>query len=259
MTPENYQALTQTLQQNLALRDDVLGLIALGSMAETDHHPDQWSDHDFFVITPSNHQQAYRDSTDWLPYPEKLVLHFQENNHGCKAIYEDGHILEYAIFDIEELNIARINSYCVLIDKANIAEIMPTLQHPVTRENDPQRIFDSMISNILVGAMRTARGEILSGNAFIKQFALRAFLILCWELLADNSHFQDSLDPYRRFEFQFPDIAQQVNSVLLEPNIEAGLALLDLCQSHLAPYLLENRQEAIEAIRDYVLAQASQS
>ena len=255
MTPENYQALTQTLQQTLDAHEDVLGFIALGSMAETDHQPDEWSDHDFFVITQINHQQAYRDSTDWLPYPEKLVLHFQETDHGCKAIYDDGHILEYAIFDKDELTVARINSYHILIDKANIAEIMPTLQHPVTQENNAQRVFDSMISNILVGAMRTARGEILSGSAFIKQFALRAFLVLCWQLLADDSHYQDSLDPYRRFEFQFPELAQQLNSALLQPNIDAGLALLDLCQSHLALHLSENRQEAIEAIRQYLKKQ----
>lgn len=255
MTPENYHTLTQTLQQNLDTRDDVLGFIALGSMAETDHQPDQWSDHDFFVITTANHQQVYRDSTDWLPHPEKLVLHFQETNHGCKAIYEDGHILEYAIFDMGELNIARINSYRILIDKANITEIMPTLQHSITQENDPQRIFDSMISNILVGSMRTARGEILSGNAFIKQFALRAFLVLCWELLADASHYQDSLDPYRRFEFQFPEIAAQINSAMQESNSSAGLLLLELCQSELAPLLPDNRVQAIKTIRDYLLSQ----
>lgn len=252
MTPENYQALTHVLQKNLEAREDVIGFVALGSMAETDHYPDQWSDHDFFVITLSNHQQAYRDSTDWLPYPDKLVLHFQETEHGCKAIYEDGHILEYAIFDEEELEVARINSYRVLIDKANITDIMSSLQHPITQENHPQRIFDSMISNILVGSMRTARGEILSGNAFIKQFALRAFLVLCWELLADNSPHQDSLDPYRRFERQFPEITIDLNWALQTDNLEAGLTLLELSEDKLAPKLSQDRREAINTIRAYI-------
>lgn len=250
---EQYHALTAKLQQNLESRAEVIGLIALGSMAGTERQPDEHSDHDFFVITEVGQQQAYRESIDWLPYPEKLVLHFQETEHGCKAIYADGHILEYAIFDKVELHVARINSYRVLFDKANIADIMPSLQHVDTSIN-VKRVFDTMLSNILVGAMRDARGETLSAHTFIKQHALSGFIRLCWHQLAPDSPHADNLDPFRRFEQQFPILADDLHKITLLPNHQAALSLLHFSENVLSSTISENRSQAIQTIRNYILS-----
>lgn len=252
MKLEDYHALTSQLEKTLNSRSDVLGLIALGSMAGTERQPDEQSDHDFFVITDSGRQQHYRDTKDWLPYPERLVLHFQETNHGCKAIYDDGHILEYAIFDLEELNVARINSYRILIDKANLIDIMPSLQVTVSSAFDAQRTFDTMISNILVGAMRAKRGETLSAHAFIKHHALYAFMTICWHQLSTDSPHQDSLDPFRRFEQQFPEIGQKLTSIMEASVQEAALALLQLSETHLSSRVENNRAEALKTIQSYI-------
>ncbi len=252
MKLEDYQVLTDTLKQELTSRSDVIGFIALGSMAGTERQPDEQSDHDFFVITASGNQQQYRDSTDWLPYPERLVLHFQETNHGCKAIYDDGHILEYAIFDLEELHVARINSYRILIDKANLADIMPSLGVEIPSTFDAQRSFDTMISNILVGSMRAKRGEILSAHAFIKHHALYAFMSICWHQLSADSASRDSLDPFRRFEQGFPEIGQQLNTAMEQAIQGAALELLQLSESLLTPTLQHRREDAIRVIRTYI-------
>ncbi|MCI0417100.1 hypothetical protein L0222_30385 [bacterium] len=45
------------MKQQLTAEESVLGLVALGSMAAQDYVPDQWSDHDFFVIVRSGHQE----------------------------------------------------------------------------------------------------------------------------------------------------------------------------------------------------------
>jgi len=253
MKLEQYHTLTQQLQQNLESRADVIGLIALGSMAGTTRQPDEYSDHDFFVITETGKQQNYRNSNGWLPYPERLVLHFQETDHGCKAIYDNGHILEYAIFDLDELRQVHINSYNVLFDKANITDLMPSLQQ-VEDNLSVERVFDSMLSNILVGAMRNARGETLSAHAFIKQYALRAFMLLCWHQLAPDSPHADNLDPFRRFEREFPELSDDLMKITLLPNHQAALALLQFCESVLAPTLADNRSRSIKVIRDYILS-----
>jgi len=254
MKLEHYQALTALLKQELDSRRDVIGLIALGSMAATDRQPDEQSDHDFFVITEADKQQEYRDNTDWLPYPQRLVLHFQETDHGCKAIYDDGHILEYAIFDLEELHVARINSYRILIDKANLTDIMPSLQIETSSAFDAQRNFDTMISNILVGSMRAKRGEILSAHAFIMHHALYTFMSLCWHQLNADSPYQDSLDSFRRFEQAFPEIGSQLKTMMEQPIKQAALELLQLSEALLSSTLQYRREEAIRVIQDYIKA-----
>ena len=56
MTPEQYDAFTDMIVRNLVADEQVLGLVAAGSMAKMDHQPDEWSDHD-------SYQQ--------LPYPDR--------------------------------------------------------------------------------------------------------------------------------------------------------------------------------------------
>lgn len=252
MKLEHYQALTSQLEKILNSRADVLGLIALGSMAGTERQPDEQSDHDFFVITESDKQQHYRDTIDWLPYSERVVLHFQETDHGCKAIYDDGHILEYAIFDLDELQVARINSYRIIFDKATLIDIMPSIQVTISSTFDAQRTFDAMISNILVGAMRAKRGESMSAHAFIKHHALYSFMTLCWHQLSDNSRHQDSLDSFRRFEQQFSEIGAQLQAIMKQSLLESAINLLKLSETHLSATLPDSRTSAIQVIRDYI-------
>jgi len=47
----------------------VLGLIAAGSMAEDGHAPDDYSDHDFWLVTQPDAVEQYRDDQSWLPEP----------------------------------------------------------------------------------------------------------------------------------------------------------------------------------------------
>lgn len=247
MKLEHYHALTERLQNNLEARADVIALMALGSMAATERQPDAYSDHDFFVITTSGAQQSYRDATDWLPYPEKLVLHFQETDHGCKAIYEDGHLLEYAIFDLEELRVARINSYRVLFTTINLDDILASVKI-VPQALTTQKAYDTILSNILVGAWRAKRGEILSANIFIKQYALTTFVQLCWQQIAPDSPHHDSLDPMRRFEHQFPQLAKDLNKTIQLPVAQSAQSLLRLCNLFLVPTMPDPRTKAIAVI-----------
>ncbi len=67
MQLDDYRAYCTALTQSLANDPRVLGLIALGSMAEQDYLPDQRSDHDFFVVTVAGQQEALRTDLSWLP------------------------------------------------------------------------------------------------------------------------------------------------------------------------------------------------
>ncbi|MEM9953502.1 MAG: hypothetical protein AAF846_17980 [Chloroflexota bacterium] len=248
MNVTHYHALTERLKEALYARDDVIALMALGSMAGIDRQPDEYSDHDFFVITQANRQQHYRDTTDWLPYPEQIILHFQETAHGCKAIYNDAHLLEYAIFDREELKVARINSYAVLFSKVDLSDDLKPIRHTELPTIDVQRTYDAMLSNILVGSMRAKRGEKLSATTFIKQYALTSFITLCWQQLAPDSPHRDTLDPMRRFEQQFPQLATDIEKTAQLPVLESAKSLLRLVELFLSDTVPDSRAEAIDII-----------
>ena len=81
-----YEAFTAELVGNLGDRSDVLGLVAVGSMADG---PDVWSDHDFLVIADPGAAEALRTHLTWLPAHERIVLSFRETAHGVKAVYDD--------------------------------------------------------------------------------------------------------------------------------------------------------------------------
>lgn len=58
-----------------------------------------------------------RSTSSWLPHAERIALWFPETPHRCKAVYDDGHLVEYAVFTPDELQVARVNDYRVLLDR----------------------------------------------------------------------------------------------------------------------------------------------
>ena len=124
MDPQAYDAFTAALREALARRPDVLGLVALGSMAGRDYQPDEFSDHDFFVVVEPASAEPMRQDLSWLPRADAVLLSFRETAHGLKVIYDDGHLLELAVFTPQELALARVNRYRVLLDRADVTTRM---------------------------------------------------------------------------------------------------------------------------------------
>jgi hypothetical protein len=214
MTPEHYHRFTEQLQQRLSAEEHVLGLVALGSMAAQDYLPDEWSDHDFFVIVRSGYQEFYRTTFNWLPAPEEIIFSFRETAHGVKVLYRDGHLLEFAVFDLDELHLARINRYRILFDRNNLELHLQQIRKQTTEQvtqPDAAWLFGQFLTNLLVGVSRHRRGEQLSGHFFVKQSALKHLLLLC-SVYMDSSKKQllDDLDPMRRFEFVYPEEGEEL-------------------------------------------------
>jgi hypothetical protein len=57
---QTYLDFQNSLIQNLCEHPDVLGLVFLGSSADTTR-ADEWSDHDFFVVTHSGKQAFFAE------------------------------------------------------------------------------------------------------------------------------------------------------------------------------------------------------
>jgi hypothetical protein len=186
----NYRAFTHQLVTTLTSDPRILGLVALGSMAEHGRTPDRWSDHDFFVI--SHDAEALRTSTEWLPDRDRIALWFRETPHGCKAIYDDAHLVEYAVFTPDELHLARVNDYRVLLDRERIEERMAEIASVRDPKPDRQWLHGMFLSHVLVAAGRARRGELPSARWMLAH-AMR-FLV---QLLGGGP---DDLDPLRRFD-----------------------------------------------------------
>ncbi len=254
MNLADYNRFTEELRLKLAGDDRVLALIALGSMAQQDYQPDEWSDHDFFVITIQGVQEDMRRDLSWLPHAAEIIFHFRETEHGLKVLYRGGHLLEFAVFNEDELQLARLNRYRVLLDKAGLAPkleelALATQEFVAHSRTEPDKRFAEFLMNIFVGVGRRARGERLSGRRFIKTHALTHLLHLLAEFIpAESAHLLDNLDPFRRFEQVHPALGAEINQILAQDTLLAAERLLAVAVRELRPFLPDLPDEAITEV-----------
>jgi hypothetical protein len=93
-----------------------------------------------------------------------VVLAFRETAHGWKVIYDDGHLVEFAVFTRDELRLASINDHRLLFDRGDVAKridevVGATERATRTRRDDDRLSFGMLVSGLLVGLARHRRGE----------------------------------------------------------------------------------------------------
>lgn len=241
MDPAAYDRFTAALGARLAADPDVVGLVALGSMSGEPPAPDEWSDHDFFVVTRPGAQERFRTDPGWLPDPERIVLWHRETAHGAKAIWDDGHLAELAVFDPDELALARVNRHRVLLDRGDVAARVAAVRGATEARRaaeapDPRWLGGQLLGELLVGATRAARGERTSGHFRVRTQGLLHLLQLVHRLVPPApGALPDGLDVSRRVEEAWPALAAELDRALLLPVSEAAEALLDAAERALGP------------------------
>jgi hypothetical protein len=209
---------------------DVLGLVLVGSTAET-FRADEWSDHDFFLIVKPGRGESFRKDLSWLPDFNEIAFSVRETDHGLKVVYNSGQILEFAVFEDPELELASINSWAVPVDRSNIEERVKAIQ----KRTNP-RIFSVeeewafLLSTILIAIGRARRGELLIAGQGIRTRAMSHALGLlraAKKPIAGTDHYEDNLDRFRRVEVQYPEEAKLLNSISEMPVEDGAKALLD--------------------------------
>jgi hypothetical protein len=250
MDPEAYERFTRDLQNRLEADPRVLGLVALGSMARLDYLPDRWSDHDFFVVVAPGAQDSFRTDLGWLPRNDEIAFSFRDTAHGVKVVFRDGHLIEFAVFDPDELELARVNRYRVLLDREKINDRVAGVAEATARlaaAPSDEWLIGQFLTNLLVGAGRHRRGERLSGRQLVTKSALPHLVaLLAKHTGSPETAKLDSLDPPRRFEAVFPALGRRVDAALGMETPAAALALLDLAVEALPGRIPET---AVAAIR----------
>lgn len=230
-TLEKFVDYSNRLRDSLAAREDVLGLVLVGSTADLGR-VDEWSDHDFYVITKDGHAEALRQDLSWLPDHDDIIWRPRETDHGLKVVYRDASVLEFAVFDDKELDAAGANAYNVTLDRTNIAERMVAIAErskPKAYNFDPE--FEIFLSQLLIGVGRARRGETLIAGQFVRSYCLNRALgfIRAWVAPKPGTEpKEDNLDRFRRFEQQYPELGARVEGILQQPVEKAAKELVEL-------------------------------
>lgn len=254
MTPDEYGSFTEALRRSLEADPRVLGLVAVGSMAERETRPDAWSDHDFLVVVSPGAQEALRSDLSWLPDRERVAYWFRETAHGVKLVYEHGHMIEFAVFDPDELYLGRFNRYRVLLDRADLArrmeEIVGATREALGAEAPGDAyLIGQLLTNVLVAYGRWIRGERLSARAFLGQAVTHLVRLLVRHVPASSPELLDNLDPLRRFELGYAVLGAALNEVLDRPLPAAASGLLELARQELAGRMPAFPDAALAAVR----------
>ncbi|MFM6962769.1 MAG: hypothetical protein ACKOWJ_00660 [Micrococcales bacterium] len=221
MKIEEFLEFETRLTDNLTQLADVIGLVFVGSAA-AHFRLDEWSDHDFFVVTVEGAGEALRQDLSWLPDADQIALSPRETDHGLKVVYKSGHVLEFAVFNDSELELAGANDYLVTVDKsgtihARMAAI--AAKSAVASEKARLEIFDSkaqyelFLCQLLIGVGRARRGELAIAGEHVRSWAVGTLIHLVrhWRVVAEGTEkLTDNLAPLRRFEVQFPVFGAQI-------------------------------------------------
>jgi len=250
---DRFLAYSERLAANAEADPDVIGLVMVGSAAET-FRADEWSDHDFFWVVKPGLGEKYRNDLSWIPDIESAVLHPRETAHGLKVVFDDGRVLEFAVFEDAELELAGLNAYAVAVDKQDIlarcVAIQKRTSDNASKPFDRAKEFELFLSLLLIGSGRARRGEVLVAGQFIRSYCLGNLLGLIRDALAPvpgTESKQDNLDRYRRFDFQYPSLSRRIENALQKDLDSAAQDLLEIAVG-LRP-LTDREQTQVAAVK----------
>jgi hypothetical protein len=256
MDRSSYDRFTAALQSWAELEPVVIGLIAAGSAAGNSHDPDEWSDHDFWVVTSEGAAEPLRRDLGWLPYADRIAMTYRETEHGVGAVYDDGHLVEVAVFTVNEMTVGRLNDYRVLSGDAEFqSRLVPLMsRRPAAEPADEAGRF---LAQLLIGLGRHGRGEDLSAHAMVRARALETLLGLIAAVVPpETSAPLDDLDRHRRFEAAYPSIAPHILALLRLEVPGCAEGLIDVAERTVAPRMSDWPVRGVDAVRR-VLARAA--
>ena len=222
--------------------------MAVGSTAGEGHSPDEWSDHDFFLISRPGAQEELRQDLRWLPAHDRIAFSFRETEHGLKVFYDDGHMIEFAVFAVDEIALAGVNSYRTLLDRGGVEEACARVRAHPRPEHDDDHLFGMVLAAALVAVGRGRRGEVLSA-AFLVTWALTYLTRLLARVVpAERPSLLDNLDSLRRFERVYPALGAELGHAVRLPPPEAGARLLAILEREVRPLRPDLAWDAFDAV-----------
>ena len=201
----------------LALDNDALALLALGSVGTETARLDAWSDLDFFVLVrPGGAKWRLIEDLVWLHRAHPLAWHFRNTHDGCKALMSDGVFCEFAVFEPAELPaIPYAPGRWVWRREGapGVDDSMVAPRRALPQPSSAEWLLGEALSNLMVGLQRHARGEKLAAMRLVQGHALDR--VLEWlevhgELRHETQSLRDPFDIERRIEARLLERAPQL-------------------------------------------------
>lgn len=254
MRADDYRRFTDELVVWGEQTPEVVGLVAVGSTAAVTHEPDVWSDHDVFVVTEPGRSGPFLADPGWLPDAGRIVVWHGETPDGRGAVYDDGHLVELAVFEDGALPDLSVNDYRVLVGPQRLHQQLAAMEGATSRRasaDDPTgtRRFRAIVVQLVIGLGRDARGETLSAHERIRGRALADLLSLVRDFRAPETDAPlDNLDPYRRMEAAHPTIAHRLAAALDQPLPAVVETMLQVLEDELGD-AVPGVSESVAAVR----------
>ena len=238
--PGAFERRTELLAAGVRGTPGLVGLILLGSAsAEAAGRRDEWSDHDFFVLAAPGRGAELRENLTWLPDADRIVLLAREGEIGFVAVYDDGHVFEFAYSEAAELSGALVGDATVVIDDehGSAAALVRDARERVAAQAglDAAKEVRLALVKLLIGVGRIRRGELLVGNQFVRGWAVNHLVRAVRGRFPIASAHRDGIDPLRRFERDFPDWGAEIAAALDADAERAGRSLFELVRRRFEP------------------------
>jgi hypothetical protein len=251
---ERYKLFTSALLGAVSRDPGVVGLIALGSMADGTFR-DEWSDHDFWIITRPGHEDYYLDSAAWLPDAHRILLTARHGAHYRSAIYDDGHKVEYGVFEPGTAFQGKIERFSVRLERGGIVTLAQGVKDEARRARREQLLRPHGLANLALLVWtahgRLERGEWLAAHRSIT-FAVEQLLDLLTAYVLPEDEAADFLDASRRLEQRNPDLAAELRSILTTVDRSSGPALLGIAERELRAETPELEWAEVEIVRSWL-------
>ena len=251
MDATEFDDYTERLRASLESVREVIGLIVLGSTADSALR-DEWSDHDFWIVTELGKQDALVEDLSWLPDYQNIAIVVKHLPHGRTIIFRNRHKVEFGVFDATEVSSGKIGRYRILFDRDRIAEMIAAV-HDATKQQ--ARTKPDALENLCVvlwsACERHFRGELLSARQYLDGFAIDRLLSLISNCGTGDER-KDLLDARRRLEQRSPQLATELIAMRDKPVPEAALQLLDIAERELKAKAPALAWDKVTMVRDWI-------
>lgn len=240
MSADRFAERSAALAGAVRAHDAFAGLVLLGSASEeAAARRDEWSDHDFFAVTAPGEGPRLRPDLSWLPDREQLALTAREGEIGFVALYDDGHVFEFAYADAAELDGALATDASVVADDeaGTVAGLVAASRERASAADRFDAANDArlVLVKLLLGVGRARRGETLNAGTFVRTWAVQHLVRAIRGRAASAGEHRDLIDPLRRFEHDFPEDAARIADAVARPVEAAAVELFAFTRARLEP------------------------
>jgi lincosamide nucleotidyltransferase len=207
--------------------DEVLAFLGLGSMHDVSRL-DEYSDIDFFMVVEKGYKNKYLSQVTWLEVAP-IVFWYQETTDGLKVIYDDGILLEFAVFEVEELQYIPYQEGTIYYQKPSFDPNLLKPNIPLPQKRDMTWTLNTLLSNLYVGLLREHRGEHVAAFLMIQVYATHHLLTLL------NAQQSDPFVVERRIEKTLKLNYQQLFPGIQHNRRAARHVLNIICKTHNCP------------------------